>query len=77
MPSLPYIQKLTYQCSKVENKVVQDCTTNLNGKLTCGLKGAHACVTIGCWRMAGGWLLPSLCANHLTDRVTHLLRGPL
>lgn len=28
------------------------------------------CVTIGCWRMAGGWLLPSLCANHLTDRVT-------
>lgn len=27
--------------------------------------------------MADGWLLPSLCANHLTDRVTHLLRGAL
>lgn len=44
MPSLPYIQKLTCQCSKVGSKVVQDCVTNLSGN---SLAGVPVSIDIG------------------------------
>lgn len=67
MSSLPYIQKLTCQCSKVGSKVVQDRMTNLSGKLTCSCKkGGHASVDIGWWRIARGclWLCCMLIISH-------------
>lgn len=72
MPSLPYIQKLTCQCSKVGSKVVQDCVTNLSGS---SLAGVPVSIDIGWWRMARNCLLALLHANHISQTGWCIFRG--